>query len=278
MKVEGLRILDSNYYQQITIHNSKMVVQRYDKVGRLITKDFGPKRASSKQRLSLEIKNLDDVAVVDAVTDYYLNYSKINAIFEDIYVEGILYPVVVDSTLGKRLRFRTCPSDEVVEKIMAKYRFDRDEFLVGLDEYKNFVFGHEVGKSYYEIKGEKVDESKKEDKSSPVIFCLAASHDENFVPRVRDDELEFFGRAISIIMGDSIAKATVVEDQDRFGFITKNHVIFDIDHYERQIHMPEELYSAAEKFVSEHNHRVWEKRREQEKIEGNVYQMKMEGF
>lgn len=277
MRVEGLKILDSNYYQQITVHDGRMVVQRYDKVGRLVSKDFGPKRTASKQRLSLLIKKLDDKAVMSIVTDYFLDYVKVDAIYENLNISGKLYPIVVDSTIGKRLRFSTSPSDEALEKIRARYKFDRDEFLIGLEDYGNFVFGYELGKSYYTIDGNDLENKKEEDKTRRVQFCLATEYDENFVPRVREDELEFFGRAISTIMGDRIAEATVYEDSDRFGFITKDYLITD-KHCERQIHIPKGLFPVATKYVSEHNQRVWNQRREQEKIEGKVYQMKMEEF
>lgn len=277
MRVEGLKILDSNYYQQITIYDGRMVVQRYDKVGRLVSKDYGPKRTASKQRLSLLIKKLDDKAVMSIVTDYFLDYVNIDAIYENLDISGKLYPIVVDSTIGKRLRFSTNPSDEALEKIRARYKFDRDEFLIGLEDYRNFVFGYELGKSFYTIDSNDSKTEGEEGKTRKVLFCLAAENDENFGPRVRDDELEFFGRAISTIMGNRIADATVYEDSDRFGFITRDYLITD-EYYERQIHIPNGLFPVATKYVSEHNQRVWSQRREQEKIEGNVYQMKMEEF
>ncbi len=280
MEVEGKRILDSNYYQQITIHDRKMIVQRYDKVGRLVSKDFGPKRTRSKQAISSRIKKCDDDSVKGLVSDYFLDYNKINSIFENTYLQGNFYPLIIDSVLGKRMRFRTVPSEEISKKIFAKYSFDREEFLIGLEGYRNFVFGFDVGNAYYTINGVPSDEtiSLEADKNRDVVFCLAASQDGNYVPYVREEELAFFGRAISMIMGDRIADTEEVKDTDRFGFLNTEYVIVDKDYYDRSIRISRELVPAAEAFVSEHNQRVWNERRKQEEVEGKIYQMKMEEF
>lgn len=280
MEVEGKRILDSNYYQQVTIHDKRMIVQRYDKVGRLVCKDFGPKRTRSKQAISSRMKKCDDETVKAMAVDYFLDYNKICSIYENSYVQGIFYPLIIDSTIGKRLRFKALPSDEIWDKIECKYRFNRDEFLINLEGYCKFAFGFDVDRSSYEIKGMTKDwtESLEEDKTREVLFCLSASQDENFVPYVREEELEFFGRAISVIMGDQIADIEEIRSTDRFGFILKEYAIVDKDYYNRSIHIASELVPAAEKFVSAHNQRVWSKRREEEKIEGKIYQMKLEEF
>ena len=206
-----------------------MVVQRYDKVGRLVSKDYGPKRTKSKQALSSRIRKCDDDTVKSMILDYFLDYNKVDSIYENLNLRGTFYSIVLDSPLGKRLRFKTNPSDELVKKIYDKYRFDRDEFLINLDGYYNFEFSTTLEHSNYEVEGtvKSYSSESEEDKTRKVLFCLAASHDEDFVPRVREDEVEFFGRAISLIMGDEIAEIEEVKTTNSLGFLKKEYLIVD---------------------------------------------------
>ena len=280
MDVEGRSILDSNFYQQITVADSKLVVQRYDKVGRLVSKDYGPKRTKSKQALSSRIRKCDDDTVKSMILDYFLDYNKVDSIYENLNLRGTFYSIVLDSPLGKRLRFKTNPSDELVKKIYDKYRFDRDEFLINLDGYYNFEFSTTLEHSNYEVEGtvKSYSSESEEDKTRKVLFCLAASHDENFVPRVREEELEFFGRAISLIMGDEIAVIEEVKTTNSLGFLERKYLIFDKDYSRRVIQISRDLVPHAEEFLSQHNSRVWKQRREIEANDEKIYQMKLEEF
>ena len=280
MDVEGRSILDSNFYQQITVADSKLVVQRYDKVGRLVSKDYGPKRTKSKQALSSRIRKCDDDTVKSMILDYFLDYNKVDSIYENLNLRGTFYSIVLDSPLGKRLRFKTNPSDELVKKIYDKYRFDRDEFLINLDGYYNFEFSTTLEHSNYEVEGtvKSYSSESEEDKTRKVLFCLAASRNEDFVPRVREDEIEFFGRAISLIIGDEIGIVEESKDIDGYGDFISNYFIVDKDYNSKIIHISDDLVPFALKFLSEHNSRVWEQRRETENNDSKIYQMKLEEF
>lgn len=280
MEVEGRRILDSNFYQQITIADKKMVVQRYDKVGRLVSKDYGPKRTKSKQTISSRLRKCDDETVKSMVLDYFLDYNKVASIYEDLNLHGTFYSIVLDSTLGKRLRFKTFPREDNAKKIYDKYRFDRDEFLINLEGYYKYSFETVLEHSSYEVEGtsESFTSQEEDDKTRRVFFCLAASHDENFVPRVREEELEFFGRAISLIMGDEIAEIEEVKSTNELGFLQREYLIVDKYYSSKVIHISSDLVPRAEEFLSQHNSRVWEQRREKEANDEKIYQMKMEEF
>lgn len=280
MDVEGRSILDSNFYQQITVADSKLVVQRYDEVGRLVSKDYGPKRTKSKQALSSRIRKCDDDTVKSMILDYFLDYNKVDSIYENLNLHGTFYSIVLDSPLGKRLRFKTNPNDELVKKIYDKYRFDRDEFLINLDGYYNFEFSTTLEHSNYEVEGTVKSYSleSEEDKARKVLFCLAASRDEDFVSRVREDEIEFFGRAITLIMGDEIGIVEESKDIDGYGDFISNYFIVDKDYNSKIIHISDDLVPFALKFLSEHNSRVWEQRRETENNDSKIYQMKLEEF
>lgn len=280
MEVEGRRILDSNFYQQITVGDKKMVVQRYDKVGRLVSKDYGPKRTKSKQALSTRLRKCDDETVKSMVLDYFLDYNKVASIYEDLNLHGTFYSIVLDSTLGKRLRFKTFPREDIAKKIYDKYRFDRDEFLINLEGYYKYSFETVLEHSSYEVEGtsESFTSQEEDDKTRRVFFCLAASHDENFVPRVREDEAEFFGRAISLIMGDEIVEIEEVKSTNELGFLQREYLIVDKDYSSKVIHISSDLVPKAEEFLSQHNSRVWEQRRKTEVDDEKIYQMKMEEF
>lgn len=280
MDVEGRSILDSNYYQQITVSDKKMVVQRYDKVGRLVSKDYGPKRTKTKHALSSRIKSCDDETVKSMILDYFLDYNKVDSIYENLNLHGTFYSIVLDSTLGKRLRFKTYPGEDIVRKIYDKYKFDRDEFLINLEGYFKYSFETMLGHSSYEIEGvtKSWDDEKIDDKTREVRFCLATNRSDGILPQVREEEIEFFGRAISLIMADKIAVVDEVKDTDEFGDFVKEYFIIDEERDSRVIYIPCELVPIAETAVSKHNGRVWEQRREIEKNDEKVYQMKLEEF
>ena len=70
----------------------------------------------------------------------FLDYNKVDSIYENLDLHGTFYSIVLDSTLGKRLRFKTYPGEDIVRKIYDKYKFDRDEFLINLEGYFKYSF------------------------------------------------------------------------------------------------------------------------------------------
>lgn len=275
MRIEGLRILDSNYYHQLTIHDGKAVVQRYNKHGGIARGCSSDKYVKSSNPISLELRGLDDDSTIERLVDYYLDYNKIIGIQENAIVGGTTYIIVsspgeeissIYETPNKKLRFRIVPSHDTSKKIIDRYRFDRDEFLLNLPEdIKEFVFAFETEKSYYKTDGDSA------------IFCLNARHDENFVPVVLDSEVSFFRKAISLVMGDNIIYDDISDEEDRFGFISREYTITDST-FSKKIKMPKELYPVAKEVVDSHNKRVLAEREQELQITGFVYQKKMEGF
>lgn len=275
MKIEGLRILDSNYYHQLTIHDSKAVVQRYNKNGGIARGCSSDKYAKASNPISLELKGLDYDTTVDRLVDYYLDYNKIIGIQENAIVNGTTYIIIsspgevmssIYETPSKKLRFRVAPSHDTSKKIIDRYRFDRDEFLINLpEEVREFVFCVQQENTYYKVEGKSA------------IFCLNARRDERCKVVALESEKDFFGRAISLIMGDEIISSDISEESERFGFVNRAYTITDSSG-RKKIKMPKGLYPAAKEFVDAHNNRVLAERRQAEQIVGPVYQKKMEGF
>ncbi|MDD5888565.1 MAG: hypothetical protein PUC82_03650 [bacterium] len=268
MKIEGLKILDSNFYHQIIIGDRKMIVQRYDRHGVLDTKDDGPVRVKSTDAISKRIKGKDDDEVKALVLDYFLSYNKISAILEDASIQWNFYPLLVDSSLGKKLIFKDNLSKDLCDKVRSKYCFDRLEFLVNLDSCSDFTFNTGMGNSYYKMA---------QDSDNKAIFGLSTYYDDKKRLQVRKEELDFLAKAIDIIMEGNIIDVVGTCSNDRMGF-SGEFVILDKEREDKVIHISKELVTFASPFVGKHNLNVFSQRREEEKNEGKVYQMKMEEF
>lgn len=287
MKIEGLRILDSNFYHQLTICDDKIVVQRLDSMGRVVNNDDDDevRWVKSTNSISSEIRGLDDQGTIDRVVEYYLNYNKITGVYTNIDSNKSLYCVFMSSIYDrwnliynetKRLGFQEIPDEMTFKKIMDKYRFDREGFLINLvDDASRFEFCIEDGNSYYQS-------NEFSDGNKNVCFVLCVKKDSSGLFKLEPSELEFFEKAVDVIMGEDIARVSGETEYNKCGSLIGDHMsIYSGEFAPKKnvnIAVPFELRSEAQRAVLKHNKKVLNRRREQEKVEGRVYQLKMEGF
>lgn len=282
MRVEGLKILDSNYYHQIAIYGNKIVVQRCSKGGKMISRDDGVKTMPPNHSISDEIRNLDKISTVDRIVEYYLDYNRLTSISSElireepyIIVEGEKdnSNAIYESNLSKKLKIRTDfpKSKFLVNKILDKYQFDRDEFLAHLiGDVREFSFFVSDNNTSYSL-------DKGKDGNDTGIFFLNTHKYSggNFTP---PNEIEFLNRALPMIMGDNLVTTTIVRDEEESDFLNPPYVMITPEDAHSVITMPNKLAHFASEFESNYNQSVMKKRRETEKINGKVFQMKMEGF
>ncbi len=280
MRVEGLKLLNSNFYHQITISDNKIVVQRCDKGGRLVSRDDGVKLTPSDHPISEEIRKLGSVSTVDRVVEYYLDYSEITSISSVLFRERPYIIVesekdnsndIFGSDCSKRLKLRTeVPGREIsVGKIFDKYEFDRDEFLANLiGDVKEVDFSVTENKTGYRL-------DKDNDKA---FFFLSSQKNYSGKIYMSPGEIEFLYKAMSMIMGDNLVTVTMEEKLSRLDFLSSYYAMITPEDSHSVITMSRGLIPVALDFESSHNRSVMEKRREEDKINGRVYQMKMEGF
>lgn len=280
MKVEGLKLLDANFYHQLTVRGDKIVVQRLDKSGRMVTCDDLVQKVKSANPISRELRHLDTRESIDRVVEYYLDYSKITGIYTNASFNRDLY-CVLTSSIGdedlihkgaRKLRFQEAPDQRTFQRIVDKYHLDREVFLLNLvDDVSYFEFYFDKGNSSYQVRD--FYEGKKKG-----CFTLRLEEASSYRLDLPPDEEEFLEKAVDIIMGDEIAISRVDEDWDRFGFLERRYMRIDSERYGKTITVSQVEKSRIEDIVSKHNMGVWERRHKQEKAEGKVYQLKMEGF
>ncbi len=280
MRVEGLKLLNSNFYHQITISDNKIVVQRCDKDGRLVSRDDGVKLIPSDHPISEEIRTLGSVSTVDRVVEYYLDYSEITSISSILFRERPYIIVesekdnsndIFGSDCSKRLKLRTeVPGREIsVGKIFDKYEFNRDEFLANLiGGVKEVDFSVTENKTGYRL-------DKDNDKA---FFFLSSQKNYSGKIYMSPGEIEFLYKAMSMIMGDNLVTVTMEEKLSRLDFLSSYYAMITPEDSHSVITMSRGLIPVALEFESSHNRSVMEKRREEDKINRRVYQMKMEGF
>lgn len=117
MKIEGIRQLDQNFYETITVRDG--VIKVSSKV--LDTVTLG-------KSFSESLRGKSDEEIRKAVIEYFMDYNRLNFISDDFSrVTGPIY--YVGSESGKLLLINDQTSEEEKKRIIDKYVRDRYYFL-----------------------------------------------------------------------------------------------------------------------------------------------------
>ena len=268
MEISGLRALDSNYYNLLTIFKNNIVVQRVDLRGKLIRIDYGREMFKGLDNpISSQIANLDDNEQISKVIDYFLDYDMITGISDSVLIDKKRFLIIdgIDYCGNKRrLRLGKGISQEFISQVFEKYKIDRDRFLSNLeiDDTCDIFFRCEAGKTYYE--GES---------NSIINFGLALEKTVGRNKKLVDSELVFLDNVLSYVFDSKYVQIYDELNSEGDAYTGNQFTISDLGD-KRKVHIPTMLVPYATSLIKKHNDLVRENKLNNDK----VLQLKMEGF
>lgn len=176
MKIEGIRKLDSNYYEDIIIRDGLVNIKgkKYSFI------DYNNKS------LSDNIKGLDDNGKTLEIVKYYLRNNTISSISEREYLSHYDKTFVGVSSLGKRSMYLQIPKNNEISNIITdKYMLDRYKTVYGR-EYERYEFDTKYKRSEYKV----------EDK----VIKISLAHNDKGIPSF---ERIFFEELLLSLFKDS---------------------------------------------------------------------------
>ena len=162
MKIQGLRILDSNFYHSISIYHDKVIVSRKGRNGALTTKYNDCNCLFLPHVISERLNGLSRDEAVSEIVQYYLNFSEL-------------------------------PNREVLNDIVDNYEESREEFLNDLmgSDCKTFRFYVSDTVSSYSL-------GKESDENVANFYLVRQKKNDTEML----DEASFLGHALETIMVD----------------------------------------------------------------------------
>lgn len=262
MKIVGLKMLDSNFYEKIVINDNMIIASGLD------SNLSNTKDVRWPSPISSELGELSDDDITDRVISYFLNYNKIIALSVkpgDNFI-GVL------SKYGQKLELRGKNSKKFLKKITDRYYHDRTEFfLTEKDNYQHVNLELNLENAAYSVE----DDSK----GKTLKVCLMPKRTQEGYIVLDYEDILFSKEVIDATMGDSIAESYISEDYAGIDYLEKSCVISNSDgNLERKIYIPGRLIPLMDFIVDNHNSEVFLSRFNEEKEKGKVFQMKMEGF
>ena len=265
MQIQGLRILDSNFYHNISIYHDKVVVSRKGRNGTFVTKDDDRNCLFLPHVISERLNGLSRDEAVLEIVQYYLDYSKISRLDSRLLLSTGDSMSCFANNSERGLNFSELPNREVLNDIVENYEESREEFLNGLmgSDCKTFRFYVSDMESSYSL-GNELDENE-------ANFYLVRQKKNNAEML---DEASFFGHALETIMADrQIDMIEFGHDDGEFEF-----TICDSDDETYSVTIPQEFASFTRSFVSSHNDNLMIENAKAKRENINVYQLKLEEF
>ena len=240
MKIRGMEHLRKNDYNKLVIRKGRVNVYSESLIPTM----------KMSHSIEDELRTLDDVAKVERIIDYYLDYNPVNSIDENYNRVG--RSIFITSTTGSELRLGRRPYGDFLEKIFNKYRETRWQTAC-LNPIGSFEF-----KTSYNYTGFfKNDDG--------IDFVLSTKFGE-LLPQ----ELDFFEMVLPVLFGDSEVRIKKRFKPNSYTGIAS----LDLDGYyvigeDSTIKVDRKLLPLTSKIVSKHNKQVKKLKEENEKI----YQM-----
>lgn len=265
MKIQGLRILDSNFYHSISIYHDKVIVSRKGRNSALTTKYNDCNCLFLPHFISERLNGLSRDEAVSEIVQYYLDYSKISRLDSRFLLSTGDSMSCFANNSERSLNFSELPNREVLNDIVDNYEESREEFLNDLmgSDCKTFRFYVSDTVSSYSL-GKEPDEN--------VANFYLVRQKKNDTEML--DEASFFGHALETIMADrQIDMIEFGHDDGEFEF-----TICDSDDKAYSVTIPQEFASFTRRFVSSHNDNLMVEKAREERKDISVYQLKLEEF
>ncbi len=241
MKIEGIRQLDQNFYETITVRDG--VIKVSGKVLNTVTlgKSF-----------SESLRGKTDEEIRKSVIEYFMNYNRLNFISDDFSrITGPIY--YVGSESGKLLLISDRTSEEEKKRILDKYVRDRYYFLYN---HPSDIYGLNV--NYGETSSHSIT------RSGSVKFNLSRSNG-----KLSEYESDFVETFLNEIFRDEVIMVVKPKDAEDYN-----------SNYELVANGKRVILGLMNKDilkkVEEHNKRCEKLIKEREEV--RKLQLKMEGF
>lgn len=148
MKINGLKHLNSNWYNSIMIRNKNFSDIQID-----IKASNVPETIKTKPSFYEKIKSLNEKEKINEIIRYFLNYNKIKSLDNNKYLEN--YKKEFIAVTGSRelyLRIDKNKVDkEITQEIIKKYILDRNEFISNNINEKNIEIFFGDNETSYDI-------------------------------------------------------------------------------------------------------------------------------
>lgn len=265
MKIQGLRVLDSNFYHNISIYHDKIVVSRNERNGTLVTEDNERDCLFLPHVISERLNGLSRDEAISEIVQYYLEYSKVSRLASRLLLSTGDTMSCFANNSERSLNFSELPNREVLNDIVENYEESREKFLNGLmgSDCRTFRFYVSDAESSYSL----VNES---DENVANFYLVRQKKNDTEML----DEASFLGHALETIMADR--QIDVIEfdhDDGEFEF-----TICDSDDEAYSVTIPQEFASFTRRFVSNHNDNVMVEKAREGRKDISVYQLKLEEF
>lgn len=241
MKIEGIRQLDQNFYETITVRDGVIKVS-----GNVLN------TVTLGKSFSDSLRGKTDEEIRMAVIEYFMNYNRINFISDDFSrVTGPIY--YVGSESGKLLLINDQTSEEEKKRILDKYVRDRYYFLYN---HPSDIYGLNV--NYGDTSSHSIT------RSGSVKFNLSRNNGK--LPEYESDFVETF---LNEIFRDEVI--TVIKPKDAEDYNSNYELVANGKRVILGMMNKDIL-----KKVEEHNKRCIKVNKEKDEIK--KLQLKMEGF